>query len=290
MVAVGLNIFSACQKEEQVLIDEQPQEAVRNLMFVGLDTIAFSVEDNRLVFESEEEFQKGIDFLAQLGDENFAAFEKEIGFDSYRKVLKGTSNWAEQIEDELLATLINPEGIVQVENYLFRIDFDKEKTYAYVLDDSETELKSAVVTEQKSPVELKWEDDAFAVLKGEPQLKGSGCRRNKTGYFYVNTTFGEVQYKIVYQKVAIYFSLQAKIKQSGQSYGYISLQTSKCWWKSKKSRWSGDASISIGGNGREYNFRPYSKRRGLKDYYYGVDFYISDEENVYTPSAYIKCN
>jgi len=64
IVAVALTIFNGCQKsDEPVLIDEQPQAAVKNPMFIGLDTIGFSVENNHLVFENEQEYQKCIDFL-----------------------------------------------------------------------------------------------------------------------------------------------------------------------------------------------------------------------------------
>ncbi|VAW25045.1 hypothetical protein MNBD_BACTEROID01-2795 [hydrothermal vent metagenome] len=119
-----------------------------------------------MVFESEEEFQKCIDFLANLGDENFPLFEEEIEFDSYRKVNKGASNWPAKIEDDLFATLINPEGFIQVENYLFKVDFSKEKTYAYVLDESEMELKSASITSEGNAIEFGWDEDGFAVLKG----------------------------------------------------------------------------------------------------------------------------
>ncbi len=133
MIAAIIAIVGGCQKDElgvsQPANEAQPQAVVTNPMFVGLNGIAFSVEDNRLVFESEEEFQKSIDFLAQLGDENFSAFEKEIGFESLK------SSYEEKeancpIDDELFSTLLNPDMQIIVEHYLFTLNPKDEKVFA----------------------------------------------------------------------------------------------------------------------------------------------------------------
>src|SRR5690606_6075608 len=134
VMAAIIAAFGGCQKENlngQLADEVQPQFAVNDPMFEGLNEIAFSVEDNRLVFENEEEFQKGIDFLAHLGDENFPKFEEAIGFDSYRKVYENDSVMSELFVDELYQVLLNPGKEVVVGNYLFREEPESEQTLAF---------------------------------------------------------------------------------------------------------------------------------------------------------------
>ncbi len=287
VIAMALIVFNGCQKDELIRQEAdgevQLQAGAKNPMFEGLDSILFSVENNRLAFESEEEFQKCIDFLATLGDGNFPAFEKEIGFDSYRKKYENSGEWAENLEDDLFATLLNPQGIVQVGQYIFQIDFENEKVIA--TEDNGASLKST-----STPLEFNLEDDVFALLNGEPQLKRSGCSRCKRGYYSFQTSDGTAKYKVVYQKAGIYFSLQAKIKQNGRANLSLSTDETTCWWKSKKrkGRWDGKASYKTGGYGGTYSYRPYAKRRGLKRYHFNVDFYISDS-NGNTRSVTVGC-
>ena len=175
VMAAIIAAFGGCQKENlnvrQLADEAQTQFAINNPMFEGLNEIAFSVEDNRLIFENEEEFQKGIDFLANLGDENFSAFEEVIGFNSYRKVFEGKDSMEENLEDNLFATLINPDGFIQVENFLFEIDFENEKVLAYELFENEYELKSSIIKQTKNKTVFDWNDDVFALLKENVRLK-----------------------------------------------------------------------------------------------------------------------
>jgi len=283
MVALLLTIFNGCQKDDPIisqLTDEQPQEVVTNPMFVGLNDIAFSVEDNRLVFESEEEFQKCIDFLANLGDKNFPLFEEEIGFESYRLAFENNAEKAELFPDELFQTLLNPEMEIIVGQYLFKEDPINQKTYAYEFENCETDIKSAIINKY----EFRSSDDIFALLKGEPSLKSTYCDGNKLGYYYWNTSSGQVQYKIVYQ-TGLYKSLQAKIKKDHSGGAeYISLETDwteTTFYRNKKGCWTYTG--SQGGYDREYNLRPYYSTRRLKAYRYKIYFYCSDQG--YTPAV-----
>ncbi len=287
IVAVALTIFNGCQKsDEPVLIDAQPQAVVKNPMFVGLDTIGLSVEDNRLVFENEEEYQKCIDFLAQLGDENFPAFEKEIGFDSYRKLNKSSLD-----VDNLFATLINPEGIFQVGNFLFKIDFKKQTSYAFLLTDTEKELKSGLIINNAQAIEFNWEDDVFAILNNEIGLKSVMRRRRYCSGNQVNhNNFDFVVTKVEYNNYGVYHTLVSRIwNKLGSQYtlSYLKLKSvdspynppvvpggikSRCFWKHKK------------GQGKIIRFyerdddweiksRPYHGTRRLKGYRFDVEFW-----------------
>jgi len=231
MVVLLLTIFNGCQKDDPIISQmtdgDQPQEVVTNPMFVGLNDIAFSVENNRLVFESEEEFQKGIDFLANLGDENFPLFEKEIDFKSYRLEYKNNPEKAELFPDELFQTLLNPEMEIVVGQYLFKEDPINQKTYAYELELNESCNFKSINTEK--PDFLVYED-AFPIIRGEETLSlksAPRCRNNndkkKEWSFQSNTypppvpnaAYGyyvNIKSKLCYQYSAIFKSIIAKIK------------------------------------------------------------------------------
>jgi len=305
MVAVALTIFNGCQKEEQVrqLADAQPQAEVRNLMFAGLDTIDFSVEDNRLVFDNEQEYQKCIDFLAQLGDENFPAFEKEIGFDSYRKL-----NESNLDVDNLFATLINPEGVFQVNNFLLKIDFVKKKSYAFLLTESEKELKSAlIIGNDQNPIELSWEDDGFAILNEENQLKRAHyCTINKN--LTKEWTFDHGPYsnqppvnpytritikaKMAYQHYTFYHSLVYKIKSDRfssstqakfsiwmESIGNVSWHIRRCTKKSKSVNLSG----ILQSQGAGLSDRPFATGRRVRQYHAKIKYTWRYDFGAVTP-------
>jgi hypothetical protein len=285
IVAMALTIFNGCQKDEHVLIDEvPPQVADSNPMFVGLNDIAFSVEDNRLVFENEEEFQKCIDFLAQLGDENFPAFEKEVGFESYRKI--NESNLA---IDNLFATLINPEGIFQVGNFLLKIDFKKQKSYAFLLTDTEKELKSGLIINNVQAIEFNWEDDVFAILNNEIGLKsvtGSYCSGNQVNH----NNFDFIVTKVEYNNYGVYHTLVSRIwSKLGSQYtlSYLKLKSvdspynppivpsgisSRCFWKHKKGQ-GNIIRFYERNNDWEIESRPYHGTRRLKGYRFDVEFW-----------------
>lgn len=226
MVATVLTIFNGCQKDEEALVGGQLQVAITDPLFAGLDTIIFSVEKNCLVFESEREFQKCINFLAQLGDKNFPAFETYIGFDSYRKVFEDDEVKSSVFVDELYQTLLNPEMEIVVGSYLFRENPDNKTTLAFELEnDKECNLKNAASYD----FSFSWDDEAFAILSGkdsEPRLK-AGCTGNhdhKKDWVIQSATYpppvpnaayaykAEVSAKLCFQTTALFKSIISKIK------------------------------------------------------------------------------
>lgn len=173
VIAMILTVFNACQKDNQGLSPEnQSMKQQTDLMFAGLDSIAFTVDNNRLVFESETEYQKCLDFLVQLGDKNFPAFEQKIGFESYRSKFQDDPVKSEIFVDEMYQTILNPEMEIIIGNYLFVEKPALKKTFAYKLADNEAcTLKSADIS--STPIQFSWNDEVFAILNGEAHLKSA---------------------------------------------------------------------------------------------------------------------
>ncbi len=227
VLTMVLAIFNACQKDE-IVIEDIAIEKFTDPMFQELNNIVFSVENNRLVFESEEDFQKCIDFLANLGDENFPAFEEFIGFESFRKKFENNVEKSSLFVDELYTTMLNPEMEIVIGKHLFRENPLTKQTLAFEVEFSENcELKNHI--SESSDLIFSWEEEAFAIIRGEevePWLKGA-CKRNDDNkhdfniqsYTYPppvqNAPYGykvEVKSKLNFQVTAIFKSIIAKIK------------------------------------------------------------------------------
>ncbi|WP_340112994.1 hypothetical protein [Maribellus mangrovi] len=206
MILAGLRIFNACEKSDD-FIDvnvEDAQAEVKQLSFDGLDSIAFSVENNIFVFETEEDYQKCLDFLSVFDVEDYELFELEVGFSS---LLSNSRSKGQPcpIEDEKFATLLSPNKQIIVEHYLFTLNHDEEKVDALFIGD-DYELKSIDVNSMK---EFSYDDDVFAILKGE-NLKSVA-----TDYCGQENSIHEPGDGIVtvvdYNKYGIYNSLVSKI-------------------------------------------------------------------------------
>lgn len=109
--------FYSCQ-EEEIIILNSPQANNENYKV--------EVIDNMLHFNSREDYEKTIDYLAELGDENFMNWEKEISFNSMRASFSEKIRTKMGIEDDLIATLLNPESQIRIGDNIFKIDMDNE--------------------------------------------------------------------------------------------------------------------------------------------------------------------
>jgi hypothetical protein len=306
MVAAGLTIFNGCQKSDELIdqgVDEQAQLAFTDPMFTPLNEIYFSVEDNRLVFESEREFQKCIDFLAQLGDENFSKFEEAVGFKSLRQS-SAEDIIDSPIDDELLSTLLNPEMQIIVEHYLLSLDAENEIVKSVFLGEN-MDLKNA--NSNLNALEYSFSEDVFAQLKGEAALKSiqGYCSGNEIEYSYPDFIKANVQYK----NYGIYHRLKARIwNDLGSQYTlyYMRLKTvdspynpptvpsgitSRCFWKNKNDQENFDRDF-YGYTTWEVDSRPYSSTRRLKGYRFDVDFtwQINSWSTIATDNISIECH
>ncbi|WP_372651821.1 hypothetical protein [Draconibacterium sp.] len=203
MVVAVLSIFNACEKSDDFIIPSGTKEKTNSPLFAGLDTIAFSVENNIMVFETEEDYQKCLDFLGTIEVKDYQLFEKEVGFSS----LLALSNSVMQtcpIEDEKFATLLNPKMQIIIEHYLFTLNHDEEKVEALFIDD-DYELKSVDTNSMK---EFSYDDNVFAILKGENLKSVAGyCGQENS----VHEPGDGIVTSVDYNKYGIYNSLVSKI-------------------------------------------------------------------------------
>ncbi len=147
IVTVALTIFNGCQKsDEPVLIDEQPQVAVKPDVYV---------ENGYLVFKDYESYEKITNELDLMDDIQIDNWEKNIGFHSARSfickvyekleninTLDGFYNLKKEYQDRLIFTedndillpfyatawesVLNPKGEMKIGHTLYKFDKDRE--------------------------------------------------------------------------------------------------------------------------------------------------------------------
>lgn len=202
-------------------------------------------------------------------------------------------------DDIILALILNPQGIVQIINYVFKVDLVNETVLVYQLSTDESQNQSKITDMINNNIsagilQYSTNDNLVDLLDGTFE-EASNCPGEKLGYYYWNTSGGQVMYKIVYQKAGIYFSLQSKIKKD--HYGgaeFLSISTydhsavgGTNFWKHKKKC---DTFFKYdSGYGREYNIRPYAGTRALTDYLFSISYYCSDNGTPYSSVLTLDC-
>jgi hypothetical protein len=255
------------------------------------DIEAFKVTnaDNKLVFNTRADYEEAIDYLAHKGDAFLPIWEEEIGFNSARKIEEENENNEFEL-DPLFATLLNEDYVIQIGDNIFKIDLENET----VLVLKASEYSNLESFNSANVMSFTTSDNVLDILEGIelPDSERGGCPSAKIGPLYWTVYGGHVEYKIVYQKAGIYFSLQSKIKKNfygGSAYISLSVQPS-CWYKPKNRSTQNIPASSQGGYGREYNIRPYQSMRRLDGYRFEVFYYANDSGyGPYSQTLLISC-
>jgi hypothetical protein len=198
--------------------------------------------------------------------------------------------------NDFISTLINADGMISIGDYYFKINLNTEK--AYVLRKEHlaqiTDLENENI-ENKNIMIFNTSDDVLDLLEigvkgtttGRTQLcfeSGAAAKDDKEIRDYPNCSINiRTDNKVVYQKVAIYFSLQAKTKiygflgnwgpitSSGQTITYYFKFEPKCQGVTEESGIRTD-----GWPDNEMSYRPYERSYGLHKYIYQAKFATGD--------------
>jgi hypothetical protein len=98
----------------------------------NIDNERFSliVDNNTLIFCNLEDLYQCTDYLNEIGEQNFDAFEESIGFYSYRRALSD-SPIESSYPNELISTLFNPDNKIIIGNSIFEISNNKDSVLVY---------------------------------------------------------------------------------------------------------------------------------------------------------------
>lgn len=225
-----------------------------------------------LDFESKSDYELAIASYSAESDSLMSSFETALSFSSMRSVLTREQREAIDVEDDLLAMLLSPSGIIQVGNYIFDIDVANDTVLVY-----------NQLFPSENPLVFSVDDEIFDVLEGNKESGEKGCSaKNKMKGEDIG--FESITCKVVYQKAGIYFSLQSKIKKDhwgGPVDLYLSCYGGNAnrYRKNKENITYFIPAYSASGGDHSYNYRPYSGIRKLVNFHFIVYFRACDTSN-----------
>lgn len=114
-------ITFGCQTE-----DLTETQTINNQKVGDAPELAFDfdveVKNDMLSFATREDYDAALELLGPLDDEGFKVWEDTIGFISMRRNLSNDEIVKRGIEDNLVATLINEAGQIEIAGNVFILD------------------------------------------------------------------------------------------------------------------------------------------------------------------------
>ena len=309
MTAVMLSTFafSSCQKHQDVVpADSTPVETLKADVGVVNGMLAFKSAG---IYDTHLEKMKNIP--ANVDETQFLTkLETDLGFESKRSLVankvsspNGRTLADEGILDEHLASILNKDNMVQIDKWIFKLDLKGKKCYVlptkYATGELLEKMKSnnpagekvMLYSTEEDVLDLLAENKTSSMKSGKVNgLFGNDAKLDyyayydqATGVIYDNDDRGKMDCKVVYQRAAIYFSLQAKIKYHVKTSSglYIQTQAPLCIdyvvikFDSKRNS-IGERDYSGRANDCDFDpevsHRPYENIRGLNKYWYEVIF------------------
>lgn len=267
-VLSGMIVLNSCEKQE---VETSSLSTESNI------ELPFEVSNDNgvLNFETKLDYELALDYLVELErTRELDKFETALGFDSYRSTFINNKQKMSDIQDDILATFLNPSNKVIIEQKMFEVNMPDD--LVSVWEHMDCDLKSAA--KDVLIGEFKCSEDVFSILEGAPRLKSSDfCDGNQEG-FEQPVNYGS--YRTVYTcevdyiKAGLYYTLNARIKQTGTAETTIGLKTTaeNCYFTLRDNS-SHTYAKDESGISWERNFRPYWGLQRIRDYYFKVDFY-----------------
>ncbi len=198
-----------------------------------MDAQKITVVNGRLVFENRRSFEEEISSSPSNNNSVARVAKKHEGFVSMWDYYKNKKAYNTRgrirsdtlpVLDDYLATILSPEGLIQIGKWIFKINLPEEK--CYVLEESNIESYSDLINENVSNhvrvfptsetvLDVLAEENSAKISKGL-FCKERGARSDKEadvsyeikGYDYLYIR--KLKLKHGYQKARVYFSLMSK--------------------------------------------------------------------------------
>lgn len=282
-----------CTKDDS----SSSKSSQKNLPF---SSFGFKVEvkNDMLSFPTREDYDSALEFLGPKDSEEFEAWEKEIGFHSMRSLLNVKELESRGIQDDLLATLLNSDGMIEINQNIFQIDIPNELVSVLSAEDFIGKSSFKGLTEKTKTFSIN--DNVLDILEGKDETNGfaqrsSYCSANKADW---DDSTGYLSAKVVYQKAGILNSLQSKIQQSSVNIFNLGLRTNGTnnFWVNKTSSGTIGPYETAFFLAETKSYRPYYSSRRLKDYRFSIEFFAQDKyyqgtsNGMITKTLTITCN
>ncbi len=193
--------MQSCTKESKLA---PPPPVIENKMPSILNDL--KIENGILVFKDRAYYDEVLTYLGSIGDEKFESFEKQIGFNSLRANLDNVDHSKWNFTDQLLFTILSPDGKIIIKDKAFRLDFEKE--VGYVVDKSKVDQLNYP---EQIPEVYPFEVNVLDIYYPEEPISRAGCVGGNCDQKTTVTGGETYDLKDVYQSAVVYFSLQVQI-------------------------------------------------------------------------------
>lgn len=275
--------ISSCEKSDYESVKNEFQQ---NNSSAILNDIRVSVSHQRLgeetstwlIFNAKEDYFALLEMFEDATELELNNFEDMLGFSSMRSTMAEESRDSIGFDDDVLATLVNESGQIQIGDSLFTINIvDGYVTIHNLIDDNQSAIsidEEVYYEEDEEPVVVATEKNGD---ESEDEILSSIWKLPSS----VNFGDDSVTCKVKYCRAAIYFSLKATMKErlnlsSGGCYSSKNLYVYPGSYTKNKRNASQTlfSDYSIGGLDRTYKHTVYSGFKGLKQFNLSAEFSV----------------
>lgn len=285
-----LMIAISCQTED--IANSEVDSAIAEVEKVSSQyDFNVKIENDMLSFATRADYDAAIEYLGPLHSEDFAKWEESLGFNSMRMAHSEDELNEIGIYDPMLATLINPDGMIEIAGNIFVLS-TKDETVKVISSDQFSGKSSFA---NKSTQTFSVFDNVLDILEGnDVKLDFTTLRRycRKSKWSVDTSLSGQtLNGKVYYQNSGFLHTLGAGWKkQSSGGTIQLSIETTngvRNFWQNKKH--TGEIpDWGRYGNNRDYDYRPYRASRRLKNYYLSMKFFAFDEGSGRQTSIYTR--
>ena len=254
---------TSCEKEELVPTDLQKKSPTEKT--VSFKSFNLKLKNNMLSVSSVDEYESMLNYLAEDEKNNFENWNTKINFNSLKRAYK--NNKSEMpVNDNIAANFLNYDGCIEINNKIFKLNFDKRLVYVY---ENFTHYLN-----NKFSKTYSFDDEVLTIEFGteaEITQLTNDCigaplyfPRNRIWY-NVGTT--NVKYCVRYVKLGVYFTLFSSIWKTKIQWGGTYVSTWNRGSYTPRNRPSKNFDCSDNGWGpNSYTARSYSSIRRLSSY------------------------
>lgn len=195
-------VITACN-DDDITVPKDENEA----------KVAESASDPKfIVFESVSEYDSILDTLSNMDDSLLLAWAQGfVGYNCRLSVSTESQLEADGIYDEVLATILSEQNIVQIDQHVFQLNFSTEEVYA--IHENDYDNPSNFNSENADMETYSFNDEVLDLVSN----KKSGTHNIGCGDWEptnVTTNIGTVKRFVRYNRHGIYFSFRAKIQKN----------------------------------------------------------------------------
>ncbi|TVR83813.1 MAG: hypothetical protein EA412_00715 [Chitinophagaceae bacterium] len=273
----------SCEKSQNESELKLTDDVIENIQIHLNDSSIIQAEviENTLWFKTLKDYELAIEYLSTIetSENGLPYWEDEFSFKSMRLTLDESEINANGFDDEIFSSLVSPDGIIVIDNFIFKVDMMNENVKVQSFDPVRKNIHFKTDEDVKEfSVGENVLDLVFGIMDNEVDDFATRCSSQNTGWQSLQSTDGKIEYRVRYYKAGIYFTLRARIKKESGSGGYVDMymNTRNYWTFFKNSKGCWTYSGSVGGSSSHYSMRPYSRMRSLSAFRYYVEFTIYD--------------